>query len=86
MVCETISTAARASARANKLSSNPPNILLGGVGRHARRIASELPPPLLLIVLLCLDEEQEDEGALEVRVEEEDEECKLEYLGSAKLV
>lgn len=35
-------------------------------------------------MLLCLDDEQ-DEGALEVKVEE-DEECKLEYLASAKLV
>jgi len=35
-------------------------------------------------VLLCLDDEQ-DEVALEVKVEE-DEECKLEYLASAKLV
>lgn len=85
MVCETISTAARASARANKLSSKPPNILLGGVGRQARRIASELLLPLLLMmVLLCREDEQEDEGALEVRVEDE-EECN-EYLGSGKLV
>lgn len=37
-------------------------------------------------MLLCLDDEHEDEGALEVKVEEEDEECKLEYLASAKLV
>lgn len=37
-------------------------------------------------MLLCLDDEQEDEGALEVKVEDEDEECKLEYLVSARLV
>lgn len=37
-------------------------------------------------MLLCLDDEQEDEGALEVKVEEEDAECKLEYLASARLV
>lgn len=85
MVCETISTAARASARANKLSSKPPNILLGGVGRQALRIASELLLPLLLMmVLLCREDEHEDEGALEVKVEDE-EECN-EYLGSGKLV
>lgn len=60
-------------------------IRTGGVGRHARRIASE-QPPLLLIVLLCLDVEQEDEGALEVKVEEEDAEWKLENLASARLV
>lgn len=35
-------------------------------------------------MLLCLDDEQEDEGALEVKVEEEDAECK--YLCSARLV
>lgn len=83
MVCETISTAARASARASKLSSKPPNILLGGVGRQALRIASELPPPpplLLMMVLLLWREDEQDEGALEV-----DDECS-EYLGSGKLV
>lgn len=37
------------------------------------------------MVLLCREDEQEDEGAFEVRVVV-DEECKLEYLGSGKLV
>lgn len=87
MVCETISTAARASARASKLSSKPPNILLGGVGRQARRIASELLPLLLLVllmmVLLMREEDEQDDGALEVRVDAEDE-CS-EYLGSGRL-
>lgn len=61
-------------------------IRTGGVGRQARRIASELLLPLLLMMLLlCREDEQEDEGALEVRVEDE-EECSEEYLGSGKLV
>lgn len=89
MVCETISTAARASARANKLSSKPPNILLGGVGRQARRIASELLLLLLLVLLMMVllmredDEQDEADDALEVRVDAEDE-CS-EYLGSGRL-
>lgn len=90
MVCETISTAARASARASKLSSKPPNILLGGVGRQARRIASELLPLLLLLVLLMMvllmreeDEQDEADDALEVRVDAED--ACSEYLGSGRL-
>lgn len=37
-----------------------------------------------MMVLLCREDEQEEEGALEVRVEDE-EECK-EYLGSGKLL
>lgn len=99
MLGETISTAARASARASRLSSKPPNILLGGVGRHARRITSELlaPPALLLLVLLLRrvdeheeegTEEDEDEDGGEVDEEEDavEDACSAEYLGSGKLV
>lgn len=64
------------------LSGNYAELRTGGVGRHPRRIASELPPPLLMMVLLCREDEHE-EGAFEVNVEDE-EECK-EYLGSGKL-
>lgn len=37
-----------------------------------------------MMVLLCREDEQEDEGALEVKVEDDDE-CN-EYLGSGKLL
>lgn len=37
------------------------------------------------MVLLWREDEQEDDGALEVRVEDEDE-CSEEYLGSGRLV
>lgn len=38
----------------------------------------------MMVLLLWREDEQEDEGALEVRVEDEDE-CR-EYLGSGRLV
>lgn len=63
----------------------------GGVGRQALRITSELLlplPPLLLLMVLLLwrEDEQDEEGTLEVRVEEDEEECSEEYLGSGKLL
>lgn len=74
----------------------------GGVGRPARRIASELTLLLMLvlmILLLCREDEQDDGCESDVKVEDEvfeaeedevevgeEEECKEEYLGSGKEV
>lgn len=72
----------------------------GGVGRPARRIASELTLLLMLVLmmLLCREDEQDDGCESEVKVEDEvdeaeedeevavEEECKDEYLGSGKEV
>lgn len=66
------------------LSSDYAELRTGGVGRQALRIASEPEPELLLMMVLLCREEEQEEGALEVRVEA-DEECS-EYLGSGRLL